>query len=113
MQGFTLAAITAAGQQITCIMCSLRECQGQLLCKVSHQQLTLLQRYFNSRLYIKFGQSQCSVKCRSRALGHGACLKSMLRTISTQGFTTVAITAAEKHTLILDLMQNFDKVSGP
>ena len=37
------------------------------------------------------------MKCRSRVPGHGACLKSLSRTITKQGFTLVAITTAEKH----------------
>ena len=36
----------------------------------------------------------------SRALGHGACFKSMSKTNTMQGFTLAAITSAEKHTLI-------------
>ena len=34
----------------------------------------------NSRLDVKFLQSQWSMKCRSRAPGHGVCLKSVSRT---------------------------------
>ena len=39
------------------------------------------------------------MKCRSRAPGHGACLKSVSRTITMQGFILAAITAAEKCTI--------------
>ena len=53
--------------------------------------------HFSSRLYIIF-DSQWSVKCRSRALCHGVCLKSMSRTITMQGIILAAITAAEKFT---------------
>ena len=52
------------------------------------------------------------MKCRSRVPVHGACLKSLTKTITMQGFILPAITAAEKCTLFLDMMQNFDKVSG-
>ena len=44
-----------------------------------------------------------SVKCRSNAVGHGACLKSIRRTITMHGFILTAIIAAEKYTLVLDL----------
>ena len=47
--------------------------------------------------YVIF-DSQWSVKCRSRALCHGVCLKSMSRTITMQGIILAAITAAEKFT---------------
>ena len=53
------------------------------------------------------------MKYRSRALGRGACLKGMSRTITMQGFTLMAITDAEK----TKLRRNFDvknnKVNGP
>ena len=61
------------------------------------------------KLRHKNEQSQWTLKYRSRALGQGACLKGMSRTITMQGFT-----------LEVSLMQrkpNFDvqinKVSGP
>ena len=54
-----------------------------------------------SRLNIKF-YSQWSVKRRSRASGHGACLKSLSWIITVQGFILPAITAAEICTLFLD-----------
>ena len=41
-------------------------------------------------------QSQWTMKYRSRALGQGACLKGMSRTITMQGFTLMDITDAEK-----------------
>ena len=46
------------------------------------------------------------MECRSRTLGHDACLKSMSRTIT--------IIAAMKYTLILilDSTKNIDKVDG-
>ena len=44
--------------------------------------------------------SQRSVKCRSRAPGHGVCLKRVSRTTTMQGFILAAITAAEKYTSI-------------
>ena len=42
------------------------------------------------------GQSQWNMKCRSRAPGQGACLKSISMTITMQGFTLAAINYAEK-----------------
>ena len=44
------------------------------------------------------------VKYRSKALGHGACLKVMSRTITKQGFTLTAITDAEKMKLQCELL---------
>ena len=49
-----------------------------------------------TKLRHKNEQSQWTVKYRSRALGQGACLKGMSRTITMQGFTLTAITDAEK-----------------
>ena len=48
------------------------------------------------------GQSHWSVKSRSMATGHSACLKSMSRTNTMQGLTFAAITATEKQTLMID-----------
>ena len=45
-------------------------------------------------------KSQWSVKCRSRVPGHGACLKSMSRTITMYGFMMLAIIGTEKDTLV-------------
>ena len=67
-------------------------------------------KHFNARLDVNKGRldldhnSHSSMKSRSRALGHSACLKSMSRTITMQGLTLAAITTSEKHTLMLDLM---------
>ena len=69
-------------------MCSERVCEGHLLCKLSHSQLSLMQS--------KKFQSQWTVKYRSRVLGQGACLKGMSRTITIQGFRLTAITDVEK-----------------
>ena len=60
--------------------------------------------HFNARLDVKSRQSRLSAKSRSTAPGQSACLKSMLRTITMQGLTLAAITAAEKRTLMLDSM---------
>ena len=50
------------------------------------------------------------MKYGSRALGQGACLKCMSRTITMQGFTLAAITeAAEKPNLDVKI----SKVNGP
>ena len=64
--------------------------------------ITAAERHNNSRLDIKFCQSQWSMKCRSRAPGHSACFKSVSRTATVQGFILAAITAAEKFNLIQD-----------
>ena len=53
-----------------------------------------------------------NVKCRSRALGHSACLKTMLRTITLQGLALAAITASEKCSLKLESTKNHDKANG-
>ena len=42
------------------------------------------------------------MKSRSRAPGHGTCLKTVSMAIRMQGFILPAITAAEKCTLFLD-----------
>ena len=47
-------------------------------------------------------QSQWTVKYRSRALGQGACLKGMSRTITMQGFTLLALTDVEKINVNVD-----------
>ena len=75
-------------------MCSERVCEGHLLCKLSHSQLSLMQKKTN--FDIKNKQSQWTVKYRSRSEGQGACLKGMSRTVTMQGFTLAAITDAEK-----------------
>ena len=41
-------------------------------------------------------QSQWTLTYRSRALGQGACLKGLSRTITMQGFTFTDITGVEK-----------------
>ena len=48
------------------------------------------------KLRHKNEQSQWTLKYWSRALGQGACLKGMSRTITMQGFTLTGITDAEK-----------------
>ena len=53
---------------------------------------------FNARVDIKLRQNHWSIKCRSRALGHSACLQGMIWTITMQGLTLTAIIAAEKQT---------------
>ena len=49
-----------------------------------------------TKLRCKNGQSQWTVKYRSMALGQGACLKGMSRTITMSGFTLLALTDVEK-----------------
>ena len=61
---------------------------------VSHLQLSMMRRKPN--FDVKINKVSLSVKYRSRALGQGACLKGMSRTITMQGFTLMAITDAEK-----------------
>ena len=60
------------------------------------------------KIKLRLINEQWSVKYRSRALGQGACLKGMSRTITMQGFTLAAITDAEKN---FDVKIN--KVIGP
>ena len=50
---------------------------------------------FNARVEAKVRQSHWSVKCRSRVLGHNACLKGMLRTITVHSLRLAVIIAAE------------------
>ena len=64
-------------------------CQGQLLCKVSPSQLSLMSRKPNFDVK-NFKVS--GLKYRSRSAGQGACLKDMSRTITMQGFRLAAIT---------------------
>ena len=61
---------------------------------------------FNTRVDVKLQQSQPSVKCRSWASGHSACLKGMLSTITMQGLTL----AVMKKTLMQGSTQIYDKV---
>ena len=56
--------------------------------------------HFNSRLDIKFGQSQWSMKCRSSAPCHSKWFLSVSRAIAMH--ILPPITAAEKCTLFLD-----------
>ena len=49
-----------------------------------------------TKLRLKNYQRQWTVKYRSRALGQGACLKGMSRTITMQGFRLAAISDVEK-----------------
>ena len=74
-------------------MCSKRACEGHLLCKVSHLQLSLMQK---KNFDVKINKVSWTMKYRSRSAGQGACLKGMSRTITMQGFTLAAITDAEK-----------------
>ena len=66
--------------------------QGFTLMAITDVEKTKLRRNFD----VKIKQSQWTMKYRSRALGQGACLKGMSRTITMQGFTLMAITDAEK-----------------
>ena len=51
---------------------------------------------FNSRIDVKFIQSQWTMKYRSRASSQCKCLKSKSMTIAMLGFIFAAITAAKK-----------------
>ena len=77
----------------------------QLLCKVSHSQLSMLQRNTHKfKTQHKILTNQRSMKCRSGAQGHGVYFKSMTKTIIMQCFKLTAINTTEKHTLILNSM---------
>ena len=65
--------------------------QGFTLMAITDAEKTKLRRNFDVKI-----DSQWTIKYRSRALGQGACLKGMSRTITMQGFTVTAITNAEK-----------------
>ena len=68
----------------------------------THSYHRYRETHFNARLDVKSKQSHKSAKSRSRAPGHSGCLKSMSRTITIQGLTLAAITAAGKCPLMLD-----------
>ena len=67
----------------------------------THSYHCCIEMHFSSRLGVNW-QSHWSVKCRSKAARHYACWKSICKSISMQGFILIAITAAEKCTVILD-----------
>ena len=58
--------------------------------------LTAITDVEKTKLRRKKFQSQWTVKCRSRVLGQGGCLKGMSRTITMEGFRLAAITDVEK-----------------
>ena len=60
-------------------MCSERVRKGHLLCKVSHFQLTQVQRKTNFDVKIN---KVNGLKFRSRSVGQGACLKGVSWTIT-------------------------------
>ena len=74
-------------------MCSERVCEEHLLSKVSHSQLSLMQK---KKLWRKNLKSQWTMKYRPRSAGQGVCLKGVPRTITMQGFTLAAFTDKEK-----------------
>ena len=88
------------GHRHQVIVCAWIVCRGQLICKVWYSHYHHFREiHFNARLDvniarldIKSWQSHSSMKSRSRAPVHSACLKSMLRTIITQGLTLLPIT---------------------
>ena len=61
-------------------------------------------RHISILLDMKFCQYQWSMKCRSRVLGHGVCLKSMSKKITMQGFLILAILGTDKDTLVIYMM---------
>ena len=90
--------------------------QGQLLCKDSYSELSILQRNeLNFWIRHKFWQNQWSVKDRSRAPGQGACSKSVSRTMTIQFHTHSYHCCREmnficRHDInFLDSTQNFTK----
>ena len=72
------------------------------------KQQTMKQELRGGRYGTCIGQSQWNVKYRSRALGQGACLKSMSMTITMQDFTLAAINDAEE----TKLQNNFEVKSA-
>ena len=68
-----------------------------LIASIAAEKQTLI---INARVDVKLQQSHWSVKCSSRAPGHSASLKGMLRTITMHGLSLAAIIAAEKQTLL-------------
>ena len=48
--------------------------------------ITALEKHLLSGLNIKSCNSQCSVKCRSLALGHGACLNNYYAMFQTHSY---------------------------
>ena len=77
-----------------------------------HSQLSMMQKNPNFEVTLK-NLSQWIAKYRLRALGQGACLKGMSRTITMQGFTLMAITDAEKTKLRHNCDIKINKVNGP
>ena len=83
------------------------------VCPSVHPFICLSTIYLRSGIKVHFSEAviagsvqpcigHSSMKSRSRAPGHTACLKSMSRTITMQVLTHPAITASEKCTLMLD-----------
>ena len=89
MTGFTLAAINDAEK--TKFRCNFEV----KICKINESKN--IQELRGGRYRTCIGQSQWNVKYRSRALGQGACLKGMSRTITMPGFTVTAITYPDKN----------------
>ena len=58
------------------------------------------ERHFSILINVKLYQCLWSMKYRSRVLGHGACLQSMSRTITMQGFMILAIIGTKKDTSV-------------
>ena len=67
------------------------------------------------KIYVKGNGSRCVLEgyIKDINLGQGACLKGMSRTITTQSFTLVAITDAEKAKLGSNFDIKINEVSGP
>ena len=80
--------------------------EGRLLCKVSYTQLSLFQRNALYLLDVNFLQSQWSMKCRSRAQGHGVWLLSVSRMIAMQGSILPDITVCRK----IHFISRLDKI---
>ena len=53
---------------------------------------------------------QSLLKCRSRAAGHSACLKGMLRTITMQGLTLADIVALTGSAAVTQMCDNRHRI---
>ena len=111
-----LGKVTGAwnlGQVHRVIVHAWKVCQKQLLSKnYCYSYYCYREMHIIARLNVKSLQSHRSMKSRSRAPGHSVCLKNMLRTITMQGLTLAAITASQKHTLMLDNVKSWQNHSS-
>ena len=74
------------------------------------QHKTRKQELGGGRYCTCIGRNNSSLQCRSSELGHGACMKSMSRCNTMQGFV---LTATEKCILVIDsIMERKMQVMG-